>query len=267
MRIVANESVSGSRLVLTDHPSLAFLPVMPRQREEPIDRGTGSANSPWEDFARSDPQYYIDPRLGPGAPAEEFREGGRALVDMALGWAGELSAYDRALEIGCGLGRNTVHLARHFGEVDGVDVSPTMIRSARELGVPENVRLHVGSGRDLGGFEDRSFAFVFSFLVFQHVAEDAVIGSYLSEIARVLRPTGVAVLQFDTRPATTLSALAQRIPDPLLPKSRRRGIRRYRRRASQIRELGAAAGLTLEAERDPDTAFDWFRWRLTDPAS
>lgn len=86
--------------------------------------------------------------------------------------------------------------------------------------------------------------------------------SYLREIARVLTPGGVAALQFDTRRASLLAALVQRLPDAVLPETRRRGIRRYRRPASQIRRFGRAAGLTLEAERDPDTADHWFRWRL-----
>jgi SAM-dependent methyltransferase len=221
-----------------------------------------AASARWEDFARTDAQRYIDPGLGRNVGSEEFIEGGRAVVERALDWARPICAYDRALEIGCGVGRNTVHLARHFAQVDGVDVSPTMVGSAHERRLPEKVRLHVLSGRDLDAFDDASFAFVFSHLVFQHVTADAIIESYLREIARVLMPGGVAVLQFDTRPVSPIAALVRRLPDMLLPRLRQRGIRRHRRPASQIRELGRAAGLVLAAERDPDTAEHWFRWRL-----
>ena len=220
-----------------------------------------AATARWEEFARTDPQRYVDPTLGPNVGSEEFIEGGRAIVEWALDWARPICAHDRALEIGCGVGRDTVHLARHFAQVDGVDVSPTMVDSARTRGLPENVRLHVLSGPDLDGFDDRSFAFVFSHLVFQHLPEDGIVESYLREIARVLMPDGVAVLQFDTRPASVIAALVQQLPDVLLPTVRQRGIRRHRRPASQIREFGRAAGLALAAERDRDTAEHWFRWR------
>jgi ubiquinone/menaquinone biosynthesis C-methylase UbiE len=215
----------------------------------------------WEAFARKDPQFYIDPTLGRDADAEQFIEGGRGVVEQVLEWTGELGAYDRALEIGCGIGRDTVHLARHFRHVDGVDVSETMVRNARERGLPENVRLHVLSGRDLGAFDSESVSFVFSHLVFQHMTDDATVESYLREITRVLRPGGVAAVQFDTRRTRLLVGLVQQLPDPLLPSIRRRGIRRHRRPASQIRTFARAARLTLDAERDPGTAEHWFRWR------
>ncbi len=216
----------------------------------------------WEAFARKDPQFYIDPTVGRDVDAKHFIEGGRGVVEQVLEWTGELDTYDRALEIGCGIGRDTVHLARTFRHVDGVDVSETMVISARNRGLPQNVRLHVLSGRDLEAFDSDSVCFVFSHLVFQHVTDDAIVESYLREIARVLKPDGVAALQFDTRRTRPLAALVQRLPDRLLPDIRRRGIRRHRRPAAQIRAFGRAAGLTLDAERNPDTAEHWFRWHV-----
>lgn len=215
----------------------------------------------WEDFAQRDAQYYIDPSLGPGVDLEAFREGGRGIVDWAVGWAGELPDHGRAVEIGCGVGRNTVHLARHFERVDGVDISPTMISSALARGVPEGVHLHAVSGRDLRPLPDGAFALAFSHLVFQHVESAQDIAAYLRETARVLEPGGVAVLHFDTRPRTPLVRLVQRMPDALLPRDRRRGIRRHRREAEEVRGYGQAAGLALEAELGPGTAHHWLRWR------
>src|SRR3954470_23645022 len=217
--------------------------------------------SGWEGFAQEDAQRYIDPRLGPGASTDEFIEGGRAVVERALEFAGELPGRERALEIGCGLGRDTAHLAEHFAHVDGVDVSETMVRLATERGLPANVRLHVLSGRDLSAFGDDTFDYVFSHLVFQHITDDAVVEDYLRDTARVLRTGGVATLQFDTRPSSLVVGLVQRLPDPLLPRQRRRDIRRYRRPAAVIREFGSAAGLSLDGELDPDSAEHWFCWR------
>jgi SAM-dependent methyltransferase len=215
----------------------------------------------WETFARTDPQYYIDPTLGPGVGLQSFREGGRGIVDWALGWAVDLPGRERALEIGCGVGRNTVHLASHFAHVDGVDVSPTMLHSARRRGLPPNVRLHALSGHDLQPLPDATYDLVFSHLVFQHIAAESDIAGYLRETARVLRSGGVAVLQFDTRPRSALVSLLQRLPDGALPRDRRRSIRRHRRSAQAIRAAGAAGGLALEAEQDPATADHFMRWR------
>lgn len=220
--------------------------------------GTGTS---WEQFARRDPQYYIDPTLGPGVGIEEFREGGRGIVDWAVAWAGELPSRARALEIGCGVGRNTVHLARHFTEVDGVDVSPSMVAAAVERGLPAGVHLHALSGRDLRPLPDGAFALAFSHLVFQHIESEDDIAGYLRELARVLMPGGVAVLHYDTRPRSPLVSIAHRLPDRLLPRDRRRGIRRCRRDPERIRALGQAAGLVLEAEREPGSDRHWLRWR------
>jgi SAM-dependent methyltransferase len=214
----------------------------------------------WEQLAQRDPQYFIDPTLGPGADPREFRELGRGIVDWAVGWAGELPA-GWALEIGCGVGRDTIHLARHFEHVDAVDVSPTMIRLAREQGVPDNVSLHVVSGRDLEPLTDGAYVFAFSHLVFQHIESADDIAAYLGQIASKLSPRGVAVLHFDTRPSTALSRLARRLPDALLPRQHRRAIRRTRRPAEAVRRYGSQAGLVLEAERDADSANHWLRWR------
>jgi SAM-dependent methyltransferase len=217
--------------------------------------------SAWEGFARSDPQYYIDPELGPGRSIEEFREGGRGVVEWSLQWAGGFSPHARALEIGSGLARNTVHLARHFAHVDGVDVSATMVSRAREFGLPGNVTLHALSGGDLHPLPDSSYALVFSHLVFQHVGSMSLIEAYLGEIARVLEPGGVAVLQFDTRPVSPLVAAGYKLPDPLLPRARHRGIRRVRRDPEAIRAAAARVGLALEDEQGAGSADHWLRWR------
>ena len=65
-----------------------------------------------------------------------------------------------------------------FGEVHGVDVSGEMIARGRQLlaGVP-NVHLHRNSGVDLLVLGDLRFDFAFSFIVFQHIPSQAIIGN------------------------------------------------------------------------------------------
>ncbi len=218
-----------------------------------------SADPRWERFAREDPLHYIDPTVSPGMSIEQFVASGEPLVAAALDWAAPLTGRARALEIGCGVGRFTTSLAHRYERVDAVDVSPTMLALAGQLGLPANVHLHLGSGRDLSGLPDGAFDLAFSHLVFQHIADGSAITSYLNELARTLRPGGVAVLQFDTRPSSAAATALHALPDPLLPRLRRRGARRHRIPPPRLRSWVADAGLTLAAERDPGTAEHWLR--------
>jgi SAM-dependent methyltransferase len=215
--------------------------------------------SEWERFAAEDPLFYIDPSLSAGTSVEEFIAAGEPLVAWALEWAGDLPGDDRALEIGCGVGRNTVHFGTRFAHVDGVDVSPTMVRLAREQDPPDNVSFHATSGTDLALFDDAAFDLVFSHLVFQHIPDDEIVASYLREVARVLRPGGRALLQFDTRTLGLGARAARALPDAVLPASRRRHIRRYPRSVEAVRSWAVAAGLRVDAEQDPGSAEHWLR--------
>ena len=177
-------------------------------------------------------------------------------MDDILGWV--QPERGRALEIGFGVGRNIVHLAGHFDQVEGVDVSPTMVALAREHGLPANVDVHATNGRDLARFADAAFDFVFSSLVLQHIADEEVVASYVRETARVLRQGGRAALQLDTRQLMLVARVGRLLPDALLPGVHRRAMRRYPRRSAWVRETAQAAGLEVSAERAPDTALHWF---------
>jgi len=218
-----------------------------------------SAERRWERFAREDPLHYIDPTVSPGMSIEQFVASGEPLVAVALDWAAPLPGHARALEIGCGVGRFTTALAQRFARVDAIDVSPTMLALAGRLGLPANAHLHLGSGRDLSGLSDGAFDLAFSHLVFQHIAERSAIRSYLGELTRTLRPGGVAVLQFDTRPRSAAATALHALPDPLLPRLRRRGARRHRVPQRLLRAWVDDAGLTLGAERGTGTAEHWLR--------
>jgi SAM-dependent methyltransferase len=97
----------------------------------------------------------------------------------------------RLLEIGCGIGRMTRHLAGLFGEIHAVDVSGEMIRLARErLSAPPHVRFYESSGFDFD-FPDDHFDLIISAYVFQHVPAASVIRANIRDAFRTLRPGGI----------------------------------------------------------------------------
>ena len=204
--------------------------------------------------------FYIDPSRRAWTEADFFARG-REVVEAVLAWVGEGLQRGRMLEIGCGVGRLLGHFAEHFEQVDGVDIAPEMIERARALDLPANVRLGTVSGRDLAPYGKDELDFVFSFLVFQHIPDSEVIAGYMSEIRRVLKEGGRAVIQFDTRPATLVGRLAFSLPDPVLPRTRRRFIRRYRRSPEAVIALAREAGLTVEEERGAGTALHFLLLR------
>lgn len=159
----------------------------------------------WEAFAREDPLWAI--LTSPGKDGkrwsrEEFFARGRDEIDGVMEQASALGSpgrRDRALDFGCGVGRLTQALCRHFARCDGVDISPTMIEQARAWNAHgERCAYHRNDRSDLALFPDASFDFIYSNIVLQHVApRDAV--RYVGELVRVLRPDGLLVFQLPER--------------------------------------------------------------------
>lgn len=113
----------------------------------------------------------------------------------------------RFLEIGCGIGRMTRHLAAIFGEIHSTDVSGEMIARARtRLADLPNVHLNETSGADVGPLPDDYFDIVYSIFVFQHVPSKEAIRSTLVDAWRVLKPGGL--LRFQTNGVTDEKFLA-----------------------------------------------------------
>jgi SAM-dependent methyltransferase len=202
----------------------------------------------WDALAAEDAMFYID-TARPDWTIDAFLESGRELVDWALDWAAP--RLGRALDLGCGLGRHSRHLAARFERVDALDISAEMIERARALGHPDNINFALLDG-DRYSVEPGSIDFAMSFLVFQHIPEPAAVAGHLKEIRRVLADGGRAMLHFDTGESSLLRSIVLRLPDRLLPRTRRRFMRRYPLTAEQARELCSAAGLKIKDERPID---------------
>jgi SAM-dependent methyltransferase len=178
----------------------------------------------WERLGRRDPYWAVltDPRKQGGRwDIDEFFGSGVVEIDDVLQRAARLGFADlrrRALDFGCGVGRLTQAMARHFERCDGVDISESMLRAARQHNRwPNRCHYHLNPSSDLGLFADESFDFVYSTLVLQHMEPQYSTG-YMREFLRVLAPDGLLVFQIpsqrsiDEPPA---GASHTRVPGPL----------------------------------------------------
>jgi SAM-dependent methyltransferase len=226
-------------------------------------RTRDTVNNYWEKFAQKDPYTYVLTNLKDG-DAQEFWESGRRTVE------GELVPLVQArgicpgigLELGCGPGRLVFPLAGYFLEVLGVDITEGMVRRAQQVAserAVRNVCFRTISGpedlmRDTGKYAGR-INFLYSLLVFQHIPDLPMIAGYLKAVAMLLQEDGVAYLQFDTRPKSFAYHVKCSLPDFLLPRFWRKGIRRIRRTSDELEGCMRNAGLEIIGELTPATAY------------
>jgi SAM-dependent methyltransferase len=114
----------------------------------------------------------------------------------------------RVLDVGCGVGRLMLRMARRGCRVTGVELIRADLRSARRLlgEVWQQVELIEGDGGRLP-FADESFDFVTCTETLEHVAD---YGLALRELTRVLRPGGnLAVSVPDTLPEVIARELSE----------------------------------------------------------
>lgn len=160
----------------------------------------------WDDHARRDPLWAIlsDPsKSGRRWNLRDFLETGRREVSLLMYQLRALNigvSRQAALDFGCGVGRLSQPLARHFDRVVGVDVSPEMIRLADEINqYPARVRYLCNGRDDLAVLPTSDFTFMYSNVVLQHI-EPATTLRYLRELFRVVAPGGVLVFQLPSHP-------------------------------------------------------------------
>lgn len=164
----------------------------------------------WDQRAEENAFYYIASGKTDWDEKDFLESGERdvaRLLDPVLDEVGVDPRRMTILEIGCGVGRMSQALARRFLRVSAVDISPHMIAQARALQRRRNItniRFEVGTGYDLAPFADQSVDFCFSYIVFQHVPDFAVVRRYIMEIGRVLKNGGRFLFQVNGFPHVRL---------------------------------------------------------------
>jgi ubiquinone/menaquinone biosynthesis C-methylase UbiE len=155
----------------------------------------------WEELAKLDPCWAIlsDPtKQFRGWDLGEFFHTGNEEVSKLIESVERFgySSHDTALDFGCGVGRLTRALSKHFTTCVGVDISEEMIGKARELnGDIANCQFKVNASAELEQFEDDQFDLIYTSIVLQHVPTKAAILRYVAELVRTLKPKGLLVMQ------------------------------------------------------------------------
>lgn len=146
-----------------------------------------------------DDQDELTVRLAYDEVADTYADSFRATepelpVELAMvaHFTSLLSGERHVLDAGCGAGRMMPYLATLGCRVEGVDLSPEMIRrSRRDHGA---FPARVASLTDLP-FGDASFDGVFSWYSTIHSADSALL-EIMGQVRRVLRPAGLALFAF-----------------------------------------------------------------------
>jgi SAM-dependent methyltransferase len=220
-------------------------------------------NELWERFAEADPYTYILTDLKSADPKKFWESGERTVQAELLPLIRERAIRRRiGLELGCGVGRLLFPMARHFEEMVGVDIAEGMVRRAVSFAGDNgirNVELATIAGPEDLLHKAEEYAgkidFLYSLLVFQHIPDFAVIEGYLHAVGELLEENGIAYLQFDTREQNLFYLWKTELPDFVLPRLWRRGIRRIRRSSTEIEVCFRRAGLEIVREVDPQSAY------------
>jgi 2-polyprenyl-3-methyl-5-hydroxy-6-metoxy-1,4-benzoquinol methylase len=119
----------------------------------------------------------------------EFKE-----ITKGIAWR----CNERVLDIGCGIGNQTLLLAQKCGHITGVDINSEFITKARwfteQIGDKVNVDFEHRRLEEIH-FPSDSFDFIFSICVLEHIPDHE---SILQEVKRILKPGGRLFFSVDS---------------------------------------------------------------------
>lgn len=204
--------------------------------------------------------------------SDAFMATGTARVDADLRWMERLGVSPesgRALDFGCGVGRLSNALARHFDEVVAVDISEPMLARARRLDTSGGrIRFLHNNAPDLRMLESESFDLVYTDRVLQHLPT-SLAREYLREMARVTRPGGVLFCGIPDRAQNPVFGMLVEYAPLWLNRAVQRGIlgfpapmRMHTMTRPDIEHLLQTHGCTLLASEDAEEPLWRHLWHV-----
>jgi len=159
----------------------------------------------WNELGKDDPYWAVltDPnkKNNQWTDKDFFETGDRHFNNILKTLHAEnVTGKNRALDFGCGPGRISQAMCRHFTTVVGVDISNAMIEKAKSVNkFPQKCTYQVNTKNDLSAFEDASFDLVFSYITLQHINPKYSI-PYIKEFTRIVKPQGHIIFNLPTQP-------------------------------------------------------------------
>jgi SAM-dependent methyltransferase len=109
------------------------------------------------------------------------------------------------LDLGCGTGSLSSAIVGSGREVLGMDISPGLLARTKERGLADRALFAAFDGATLP-VKDASIAAITTYVVLNHVLDEAMLASLLKEMRRVLLPGGRVVAIEQVRARDTLDA-------------------------------------------------------------
>ncbi|KKQ43421.1 MAG: UbiE/COQ5 methyltransferase [Microgenomates group bacterium GW2011_GWC1_37_8] len=123
---------------------------------------------------------------------DECRKATESLKNEIFSFLPKLAG-KRILEIGCGIGRITLDLAKRSAQLYAIDISPAMLSRAQRVIKSNNVTFFSKCAHNTG-FSDNYFDVVLEVTVLQHIVNESLFRKTLAEIKRVIKPDGFIFL-------------------------------------------------------------------------
>ncbi len=124
------------------------------------------------------------------------------LLDLTRRYVGDPTRL-KILDVGCGVGITDRYLTGHFKKLDGIDLSPGVVRKAKSLNPKGSYRHYAGKTLP---YPSGSIDVTFAVCVMHHVAPEGL-SRFASEAARVTKKDGLIVI-FEHNPLNPLTQIA-----------------------------------------------------------
>lgn len=159
----------------------------------------------WEKFGRKNPYYGVNTSKefkGTSLSCETenvFFDSGREIIHRVLHLTGELygrSQFDTAVDFGVGVGRLLIPLSKSCKKIWGVDISDSMLRTAKE-----NCRKHSVNNAHFANYVEElpdDLDLVHSFVVIQHIPISLGM-TIIETLMKKVRPGGLVAVHVPIR--------------------------------------------------------------------